>query len=127
MTDLKKAKDRAWKVFSLYIRTKYADFDGYVTCVTCGATKPIKEMQAGHFIPGRRGLTFFDERNVHPQDSGCNLFKHGNLIPYYEFMVKTYGQGVIEELKELDKVSKSWTVAEYNAIHDHYKNLLSML
>ncbi len=56
-------------------------------------------MHAGHFVQGRRNAVLFDERNVHPQCPGCNLYRSGNIINYYPFMLETYGQEVIDELK----------------------------
>lgn len=74
-------------------------------------------MQAGHFIPGRHNAVLFDERNVHPQCVGCNVFKHGNLIPYYRYMLFYYGQAVIDELEELDKSSQSFTIDELEQLN----------
>ena len=51
-----KAKTKSWyvkkldKVFSEYIRQKYADSFGMVSCFTCDARKHWKDMQNGHFI-----------------------------------------------------------------------------
>jgi DNA repair exonuclease SbcCD ATPase subunit len=44
----------------------------------------------------------FDERNCHAQCYGCNVMKKGNMVKYYKFMLKQYGQKVIDELEELD-------------------------
>lgn len=118
-------KKKVWADFSKYIRYKYADHAGYCTCVTCGVTKPINEMQAGHFIQGRRPATLFNEFNVHPQCVGCNMFKHGNLIPYYEFMLETYGQDKIDELKSLDRQIKEFTIDELKELHKEIKNKLA--
>jgi len=43
-------KKEADKVFSRYIRRKYADKNGNVSCITCGVTKHWKEMDCGHYI-----------------------------------------------------------------------------
>lgn len=84
-------------------------------------------MQAGHFIQGRHHSVLFNELNVHPQCVTCNIFKHGNLIPYYEFMVNTYGQCVIDELKEMDKKTKKFTVDELQEMIIEYKDKLQKL
>ena len=63
-------------------------------------------MQAGHFIPGRRGLCFFMEDNIHPQCYGCNIKKSGNLIKYWPYMIKRYGQKRVDEMIELNKKEK---------------------
>ena len=109
-------KKKAWSAFSLYIRTKYADWRGYVSCVTCGVTKPIKEMQSGHFIGGRGNSILFEETNVHPQDYICNIRKHGNQLAYYRFMVKKYGEKEVKRLERLSKTTHQFTIAELEKI-----------
>lgn len=87
---------------SNYIRQHYADAAGYVSCVTCGITKPYKEMHAGHFIHASKGsLVSYDDRNIHPQCPKCNTYQGGNLIEYTLFIQKKYGPKTISELKQL--------------------------
>ena len=57
-------------------------------------------MHAGHFLPTRRLSILFDERNVHPQCSGCNKAS-GNPAAYFQFMLAEYGQEVIDDLHRL--------------------------
>jgi len=118
-----KLKEDAWSLFSLYIRLKYADRNGYVTCVTCGTTKHYKEMQAGHFIDSRNNSVLFNEMLVHPQCYSCNCIKHGNKVAYTVFMMGRYDLTMIQ-VEELDnlkfKVSK-WKAGEVQEIHDVYK------
>jgi len=71
---LKKELDR---IFSLFIRYKYADKNGYVRCYTCDTIKPVKEMQCGHWIPRNILGTRFSEKNCRPQCVGCNMFNRG--------------------------------------------------
>jgi len=110
-TKKKKLKDKLWKLFSLYIRTKYSDPRGYVRCVTCSIKKPIKEMQAGHFIHGGEMIRF-DERNVHPQCPRCNKFLHGNLISYTLFIAEKYGEDTIDDLRRLQHSGKTLKIAD---------------
>jgi hypothetical protein len=114
-------KKKVWTAFSLHIRKKYADWRGYETCVTCGKKDHYKNLQAGHFIQGRHNQVLFDERNVHPQCVKCNVFKSGNLVEYYGFMLKTYGQDVIDELRKLDKKNKQFTIKELEKLLKKYK------
>lgn len=70
-----------------------------VKCVTCREVKHWKEMQAGHYIPaGSSNYLRYVESNIHPQDYACNVGRHGNLIEYRIFMVKTYGEKYVEML-----------------------------
>jgi len=83
--------------FSKYIRLKNS-FMGEATCVTCGVTKPWKQMQAGHYESRGHYATRWDEQNVHVQCVGCNVFKKGNYTVYARYMVRRYGEGILEEL-----------------------------
>lgn len=92
---------RADKAMSTYIRLKYADHAGMVTCVSCGKVLPWKESDCGHFIPRSRGASIrYVEENCHPECQGCNRFSHSHLIGYTLFMVDTYGREKIEELEQ---------------------------
>ena len=123
------AKARAWKAFSEYIRRSYADENGYVSCVTCGATRQWNDgMDAGHYIPKSRGnAIYFVEENVHPQCKGCNLSEGGKHEYYYEYMLEMYGQAGIEELRQLSKTTKHFTVRELLDLEAEYKEKLNEL
>ena len=129
-----KMKDKAWKAFSIFIRTR----DAYKTtgtfsdskCITCERVYPIKKvggLQAGHFIQGRHPSVLFDERNCHAQCYGCNVMKKGNMVKYYKFMLKEYGQGVIDELEELDTKLTFLSASDYLDIYETYKEKLHNL
>lgn len=119
----KSLKAKAWKEFSRYIRQKYANQNGMVTCVTCGVQKHWKQMQAGHFVPGRTNAILFEEIGVHPQCYSCNVGRSGNLIEYFLFMEKTYGRDVIEKLRTLKNTVKKSTLKELQSIYLKYKTL----
>ncbi len=95
-------KKRLWDIVSRYIRLKYSDDNGYCSCVTCGATKHYKQMQAGHFVPKKKGnAIYFIEENIHPQCYQCNINLGGYGAMYNKFMLDTYGQDKIDELLNL--------------------------
>lgn len=124
---LSSSKRKAWAAFSLYIRKRAADDYGMVKCVTCPNKKHYSEMQAGHFIPGRNNAVLFSEDGVHPQCYGCNIGKGGNWPAYYEYMLKMYGQEIIDQLlNERHKVIK-YTKADYEALAGLYKEFLEDL
>lgn len=113
---MKKDKTTAWykkeldRIFSLYIRNKYADSNGYVKCYTCSVSKPIKEMQNGHWIPRNNLATRFSEENCRPQCVGCNMFNKGRPDVFAVNLIK---EGIdIVELQQsrykIFKVSSEW-------------------
>jgi hypothetical protein len=120
-------KEKVWKQYSLYIRLRDADWKGMVRCVTCGATKHFREMQAGHFIPARHPSVVFDERNCHPQCSKCNVFLHSNPRKYDAFMRQKYGEAVIKELEELDEQIKQFTPDELKQLLQLYQRKAAKL
>ena len=101
-TEYQRTKDKARKAFSWYIRLRDAVLTTGTTeaavCCTCGKAFPVKDLQAGHFISGRTNGILFDERGVHAQCCGCNLYGRGRVVEYRDYMLKRYGQDVIDDL-----------------------------
>ena len=129
-------KRKTWAMFSLYIRTRDAlrttGTTEYALCITCDRKYPLKAvggLQAGHFITGRHNSVLFDERNVHAQCYGCNVGKKGNMVVYYKKMLEMYGQDVIDELEQLDKVNRQYKVWElldlYNELNLKLESLIN--
>ena len=112
-------KKKAWVLFSQWIRYHNSK-NGLSKCVTCGVWKPWKELQAGHFIPGRHNSILFDERGVHPQCYHCNVGLKGNPRAYDKYMRETYGNLVVTELEMLDQRTKSFKPYELEALIDIY-------
>ena len=98
-------KRKLWTLYSEYIRRKDANADGCTNCVTCGKYLHWTELQAGHFLAGRSNGILFVEGNTFPQCVGCNVFKHGNLEEFYPYMLKTFGDEKIQELKRLKRTT----------------------
>ena len=125
----KKLKKKCWDYFSKYIRRKYADRDGYVTCITCGEKRQWNDrIDAGHYITRGRLSTMFDERNVHPQCKGCNGYGGGRLDVYALYLIKTYGKNILKELNE-QKNRKNFKIKdfEYHDMIDDLKDKLVAL
>ena len=110
----KKLKDKAWSLFSRYIRIKYADSAGQCTCVTCGVVKHWKEMQAGHAVSGRGGFVLFNEAIVRPQCYGCNMAAGGRYDRFSRHLISkekslTWEQydHIVEESEKTHKLRNS--------------------
>ncbi|MCR4307890.1 MAG: recombination protein NinG [Candidatus Berkelbacteria bacterium] len=125
------AKKRCWEMFSKYIRTRDAirttGIPEEALCITCDRRYSIKELQAGHFLPGRHTSVLFDERGVHAQCYGCNVMKNGNSIKYFRKMQTLYGDKVIEELEELDTQVKQFKTFELDELYEVFKVKLAEL
>ena len=118
-------KDKCWDLFSEIIRLRDCKETmgrtDWGKCCTCGIIKPFDELDAGHFIPGHHNAVYFDMRNVHAQCRHCNRFLEGNGPEYTPFMLKKYGQEVIDELKELNKQTVPLKVFHYQIMYNQFK------
>lgn len=129
-TERQKAKDNAWKAFSIYIRTRDCiRFSGTTElgkCVTCKRAYPFKQLCAGHFIQGRGNAVLFDERLVYSQCGGCNTNppygKGGNYVEYYVFMLEEWGQIMIDEFRALKHETKIYKIHDFEALEQEYKD-----
>jgi hypothetical protein len=93
---LKKELDR---VFSIYIRQKYADSQGNVACYTCGKVMHWKLIQNGHFVSRQYLATRWDENNCRPQCIGDNIFGNGKPLDFEERLKAELGADYVEEMK----------------------------
>jgi len=121
----KTIKQRAWYAFSQFIRTR----DCLATtgtldrgkCITCGIEKPFKELQAGHFRPGRHNSNLFSEKGVHAQCKQCNIWKYGNELEYRKAIIKLYGEGYDEILEREAREIKKYDINDLTNIMECYK------
>lgn len=113
------------KVFSEYIRRKYANAIGHTRCVTCNKYAPWNELQNGHYISRSSLATRYDEENCHPQCAACNIFKNGNMPSYTLFLQRKYGNDIVAKLyKKSLEITKDFP---YQQFIDHYKIEISLL
>lgn len=113
-------------VFSQYIRLKNS-FMGDATCVTCGITKPWKQMQAGHYESRGHYATRWDEQNVHVQCVGCNVFKKGNYTEYARYMVRKYGDGILDEMASKARTLSKIPTVDLEAMIEDYSDRVKTL
>jgi len=120
-------KKKADKYFSLYIRYRDSEKrpDGwYAECITCNQVKPIKQMQAGHFVSRRVNALRFEEENVNAQCLGCNMFKSGEQYLYSKAIDLKYGTGKAEELMSRRFETHKFTTTELEEIiHDSQEQI----
>lgn len=109
-TSLGAAKRKLWTSFAAYIKRR----DGNV-CFTCGQRDLAgSNWQAGHMIPGRRGLVLFDPELVRSQCFRCNINLKGNAGEFaLRFMEEhEYGEDVYKAHVLRAREEKKWTVIE---------------
>ncbi len=119
--------DKLWKIFSVYIRLRDADENGYCICCTSGMPVHWKDCDAGHFIGRRYMSTKYDERNVHSQRRFSNRFNGGEQYAHAMFIEKKYGRGTVDKLMILSRTRKSYSKFEIDALSQHYKKEVERL
>lgn len=126
LKSLPSLKKKLWKIFSEYIRRREADENGFVACISCGKIDHWKNQDAGHYIPKSLGLSvYFEEKSVHSQCRGCNLFRHGNLSAYAISLRKKYGDGILEELDRIKNTPVKFSKLDYEEMIEKYKGKLN--
>ncbi len=109
-------KVKAWIAFSLFIRVRdcirTTGCASWGLCISCDRRYHIKLLQAGHFIPGRHNANLFYKRGCHAQCYNCNINLKGNTLEYGDALVKLYGPGIIEELRENNKKSHKFLIPD---------------
>ena len=118
-TPVEKQRDKTWRAFSLYIRTRDClESTGdalHGKCCTCGKIYPIGKLQAGHFMPGRIDALLFDEDQVHAQCYRCNVLLSGVWPAYYRFIEERYGRETIDAMiQEWFDATKSRELDEHD-------------
>lgn len=133
-----KAKDRAWKAFSDYIRLRdclaTTGTREYGICITCSergdsSWKPYKDLQAGHAVGGRGNAVLFHEQLVSIQCGYCNrkppMGLGGDYGNYAIALIKRYGLEQVEEWQKLrHDTSVKYSIADLLEIEQKYKEKL---
>ena len=109
------------KVFSIYIRTRYA-MDGMVRCVTCNTIKKWQDVDAGHFCGRRHYSTRYHPTNVQVQCKSCNGFKAGENYLFGKYLDKTHGAGTADELIKLSREITKFTDQDLKDMIKLYEN-----
>lgn len=109
VSGLKKLAD---KLFSEYIRRKYANHQGFASCFTCGVKKPWQELQNGHYVSRSVNSLRYDERNCHVQCCKCNVFNHGAMDSYALALQKKYGPDILKILAKDKRKSVQYSTSD---------------
>ena len=121
-------KDKLDRVFSLFIRLKYSDANGYCRCISCGKVHYYKDIQNGHYMSRRYMSTRFDENNCRPQCVACNIFNQGNIQMYRIGLIKQIGEQAVNmvEVKARTSVAR-YSDFEYRTLIKYYSVLVDKL
>tara|TARA_R110002153_G_C13325786_1_gene497487 strand:+ start:2702 stop:3088 length:387 start_codon:yes stop_codon:yes gene_type:complete len=113
-------------VFSLYIRLKDSDENGFCKCISCQKIQHYKDVDAGHFISRRHMSTRYDVNNVFPQCRHCNRYVAGNQWLYSQALEKIK-KNLPEKLYLKSKQTVKYSNEDLESLISYYNNLLNHL
>lgn len=113
-------------VFSLYIRLKYANPEGIVTCYTCDEPFHYKDIQNGHFVKRGSNATRFEEANNRPQCPRCNQL-HNEDESIYERKLEEETPGITAYLREQGALFYKFTRDELKQLLIAYTEKLRLV
>jgi hypothetical protein len=130
LESLPKLKNKVMTAFQRLVRLKWADDEGYCTCVTCGVIRHFSDnMHAGHFLPRSSSKWALDQRGCAPQCAGCNMFKMNSSgvasQQYTIWMIDRYGREFVDHMIATKGDAVKRTRADYLEILDEIKEQIA--
>lgn len=122
------SEETLWKNFSLYIRLRDSDANGYGKCISCGKIVHYKEADCGHFKSRRYQTTKYNEKNNNLQCTYCNDHLKGNEYAYSLALDEKFGEGTAETLHNLSQMTgKKLKPYEITILNDEIKEKIKKL
>lgn len=119
-------KKKAWDMCSKYVRLRDAirttRTATHAACYTCGRIHPVKELQAGHLVPGRGNSVLFVDAAIRAQCVQCNILKHGQSLIFRSHLVCELGEDAVKAFEDLKWIPKSYSITELEALYYYYKD-----
>lgn len=109
------------QAFSIFIRLRDADSNGYVKCISCNDIKHWKDVDCGHFVNRKHMGTRYCEFNCNAQCRFCNRFDEGNNIGYTRGLIDKYGENIINLLAAKKLNFTKLTPFEYEVMLEEYR------
>ncbi len=114
------------KVFSLYIRQRYAKNE-IAQCFTCGKKNHWKKLQCGHFQSRKYYSTRWDKINCQVQCAKCNVFNYGESYVFGKNLDMEFGEGCAESLYLKAKQITKFSTPEIHELINRYNMLIKEL
>jgi hypothetical protein len=113
---------KAQIVLNTYVRRRDSSH-GFFTCISCGNTKPIDQMNAGHYVPvSRCAYLRFHEWNINGECIGCNCFDEFHLIGYRKRLIDKIGLPAVTWLEDNRFTVHKWTRSGLEELIEKYKD-----
>jgi len=121
--NLKKPDD----TFSIYIRMRYADDNGYVKCATCPTVSHWKQMDCGHLRLRANLSTRWNEHNAAQQCRLCNGSKDGKYGEMARYLIAKFGIDAIEYVISKSRTEQKPMQYEIDELTEYYKEKIANL
>jgi Bacteriophage Lambda NinG protein len=108
------------KWFSIFIRLRDSDDNGYVKCVTCGKIYSWRNVDCGHYVKRNHQGARFNEKNCAGQCKYCNYVLQGNDVVFSKVIIERYGQQTHDLLKSAERGSKKRSQLELDLLAKEY-------
>lgn len=115
------------RIFSLYIRLRDSDSNGYFYCISCGQIKSWHNADCGHYFSRARMNTRFDENNAHSECRACNRFSSDHLDGYKINLIRKMGEEEYEKLRIRANMARRWSEFELEELIKYYKEKAKVL
>lgn len=109
------------KWFSIFIRLRDSDENGYCKCATCNTVLFWKSIQCGHYVKRQHSGARYHEKNAHAQCVPCNYFKQGNDAVYKQVIIERYGQQAHDLLKTAERGCTKHSKLELKIMAEDFK------
>ena len=113
-------------IFSIYIRLRDANKDGFCKCISCQKINHWKDVDAGHFIGRSHLITRYDPKNVYAQCRYCNRYLAGNQY-LYSVSLKKIDSNLPEKLLRKSRKTIKLSNDELLVLIKKYKKLVEKL
>lgn len=108
--------------FSLFIRVRDCNNEGFTRCVTCNHYDHWRSFDCGHFMSRSHMATRYHEQNCSSQCGGCNGPKSGKQFDHGLALDKRWGHGTAIRMRVLSMTTKHWFPFELKAMITYYRN-----
>ena len=115
------------KEFSRFVRMRFADENGYVTCCTCNRFMHWKEGDCGHFMSRRHKFIRWNDWNALFQCKSCNSYRSGEQYKMAKSIDSRFGIGTAQLMDRMRHQTKKWTIGELREKLEYFKEKANRL
>jgi hypothetical protein len=113
-------------IFSVYIRTRYANENGIVQCYTCPKKDHWKQMQNGHYVSRYNYSTRWESENCRVQCPNCNS-NHEVHPEIFANKLEQEKKGITDYLSELSRQIYKPTREELKGMIIEYRSKVNLI